>query len=43
MIKNAFKPSKWFGGGKDKKKEQEGRAKRDDDIHIEICQISDNE
>jgi len=40
MIKNAFKPGKWFGG---KKKEDKERAKRADDIHIEICQLSDND
>jgi hypothetical protein len=48
MIKKAFKPSKLFGswGGKkkeDKKEEVKERAKRDDDIHIEVCQLSDNE
>lgn len=40
MIKKAFKPSKWFGGKK--KDDSKERAKRADDVHIEICQLSDN-
>jgi hypothetical protein len=36
MIKNTFKIGKWFGGGK-KKEESKERAKRADDLHIEIC------
>ena len=39
MLKKAFKPSKLFGGWGGKKKEEKEvkeRAKRDDDIHIEI-------
>lgn len=44
MAKNMFNKI-GFGFGKASKKEEEKkeRAKRDDDIHIEICQLSDNE
>lgn len=41
MFKKAFtKPGKWFGK---KNNETAERAKRADDIHIEICQLSDND
>ena len=43
MIKNS-KIGKLFGGlGKKKSDNDAERAKRDDDIHVEISQLSDNE
>ena len=42
MFKRAFK-SKWFGSKKKEEDKGEGRAKRADDIHIEISQLSDND
>ena len=41
MVKNS-KIGKMFGFGKKKTADDE-RAKRDDDIHIEISQLSDND
>lgn len=43
MLKNAIKVPKIFGFGKKKSEESNERSKREDDIHIEICQLSDNE
>lgn len=42
MFKRAFK-SKWFGSKKKEEDKGDGRAKRADDIHIEILQLSDND